>query len=362
MNISELEKKIFMTYLRNPQAYVPEEYLSWLPEKDYVDGTKITNKRASDSLDAPGRFLILSHGLGKEADAIPLMTFVEDPMEHSCTLVHNKVYFQQHAENKEAYYKNQYDEAGPIFCKQVVKEAIDNENNHYCFISKSSSSLKYITPTNPPVRERVGYYLSSLGIFRETEDFYKKIEIVPYFGEKLRVYLERGEWSIEDKSVWARAIIEAYLIQVSDKGLVHTDINPNNICVEDRLEKKLTFIDFEESFIWEEQAPNGLGSPGYLAPEFFKEPSDCFRQLEIREQGPRGWAAALKTDYRSLFSISSDIWALGALLLEDVALDESSAYYDLAVSMRNPEPLLRPGAGELRQALVSTLLSPNGYR
>ena len=358
MNISELEKKILMTYLRNPQAYIPAEYLSLLPEKNYVDGTKITSKRANGSLESPSRLLIISHGLGEEADAIPLMTFEDDPMEHSCTLVNNRVYFQQHAENKEAYYKNQYDEVGVIFCKQVVKEAVDNENNQYCFISKSSSSLKHITPTNPQVRERVGYYLSSLGIFRETEDLYKKIDIVPYFGEKLGVYLEREEWSVEDKSVWARAIINAYLVQVSDKGLVHTDINPNNICVKSLLDKTLTLIDFEESFIWGEQAPHGLGTPGYLAPEFFKEPSDCYRQLEIREQGAHGWVVALKTDYRSLFSMSSDVWALGTLLLEDLALKEGCVYYELAVAMRNPEQALRPGIEEIREALVSTMFYP----
>lgn len=343
MNISQREMMMIHHYLENPQLFIPILFHAHLPDF-YPDGTKVTRGKMDENGNMQRR-LVIPQDDDMEDMIIPLDAQEDDVMEHSCTLINSKMYFHSHSDDKTNYFKHHTVKNGLILVKQVVKEAVDKECRSYCLISKSAISMKYLRKSNPKVRECVGnhYYLSQFGIYRDNGDYYKTIEIVPFKGNSLFSYLEKNTNWHQKTDVLIVAILNAYLEQIANKHLVHTDINPGNICIIDNADDlQLTFIDFEESFIEDLQSSNGLGTPGYVAPEFFKKSAHCAQQLEIRAQGEAKWLHALKDDFRTRFTVASDIFALGRLLLDDIEVDENSIHFDLIVSMCATRPESRP--------------------
>lgn len=379
MFISETEKSILLEYFMNPQDYISSEDINFLPEgKKYPDGSKITCDKDGD-----GRVLIIPKENFKNI-IIPLINiYREDCKQHSATLINNKIYFHQNSnEYKEPLNKNIRYNVGDFFdifnkknsgipvatltkseginlknnistrkkenyykydtqinldnfvkIKTVVKTATDLKGERYCLISKTSNEPTLLS-INTKVRNKIGFYSSNPVISRMDQDnkLYKTIDIVPYKGKTLWNYIDDTEI---DKSLLAEKLIQAYLEQIADNDLVHTDINPNNICIDENA--IITYIDFENAFVFGAQISSGLGTPGYLAYEFFKKPEDCDRQLEIRGQGQRAFLDVLKPNYRELFSPATDIFALGKVLIQDLELKPTDRYYALAMQMLNNE-------------------------
>lgn len=355
MELSENEKKIIRDYLLHPIDFIESKFHHLLPDQHYPDGAKLTRGKIDEN-GVIRRFLMIPQDDNSDSLIIPIETYIEgDSMNHSCTLVSSKMYFHDYSEDKKTYLTHRTVQEGMIFVKSVVKNAMDSAGNRYCLISKSAPSMRYISEFNPEVRERVGnhYYLSRFGIYRSNESCYKKIEIVPFFGRSLLLYLTDGAFSHEKKRLLTYAILKAYLEQISDKNLVHTDINPQNICIKEEIDGfQLTFIDFEDSFVAGAQLSNGLGTPGYLAPEFFKNPTHCERQLEIRAGGEQSWINALKSDFRQRFTAASDLFALGRLLLDYMEIDVCSPYFDLIISMCSFYCHDRPTPEKIKEVLL----------
>ncbi len=260
-----------------------------------------------------------------------IQAFADDCMAHSCTLIENKMFFHQNAtestevytpsrssqfslfggslkektveEKNSHYYKYQIAKSGILKIKTCVKKAVDMRDNPYCLLSKAATNGKLLPNTEQlkDVRKRVGYFISESCTYRCDEMFYKYIEIIPYKGETLEsLLLDEQE---ESKQEWAGKLIQACLEQVAEKGIVHTDLKPANICV---LDDVITIIDFDNAFIPElDHLPTGLGTPGYIAPELFQNIEDATQQCEIYNQGDEHWVAALKADFRELFTTAT---------------------------------------------------------
>lgn len=355
MKISENEKKIIHHYLSHPIDFIESKFHHLLPDQNYPDGAKLTRGKIDED-EVIRRFLIIPQDDNNDSLIIPIETYIEgDLMHHSCTLVSSKMYFHDYSEDKKTYLTHRKVQEGMIFVKSVVKNAIDSAGIRYCLISKSAPSMRFISELNPEVRERVGnhYYLSRFGIYRTNEYCYKKIEMVPFFGKSLSLYLTEEVFLHEKKHLLTCAILKAYLEQISDKNLVHTDINSQNLCIKEDVDGfQLTFIDFEDSFVAGAQLSNGLGTPGYLAPEFFKNPKHCNRQLEIRAGGEQSWINALESDFRRRFTVASDLFALGRLILDSIQIDACSPYFDLITSMCSFYCHDRPTPEKIKEVLL----------
>lgn len=234
-----------------------------------------------------------------------------------------------------------------VLSKTVVKTVVDNETNRYCLISKAANQGKFLPDYKQlsEVRRKVGFFVSIPGTFRNGA-LYKAIDIVPYKGKTLLEYINNSNTDI---SFLAEKLIQAFFEQIAAKNIVHTDINPNNICIDE--EDVVTYIDFEKAFIFGKQHSKGLGTPGYMAIEFFNRAEDFYRQIEIRDQGEQAWHKALKPDYRSIFCPATDIFALGKILLQDLALEDTHPYYDLAMQMTSIDIEERPKSWKLFRVL-----------
>ena len=118
-----------------------------------------------------------------------------------------------------------------------------------------------------------------------------------------------------------------------------------------KLRFEVVFIDWDEAFSIGTPDTIGTGTPGYMAPEFFKTPEDFERQLDNRGVGTTTYRNTLKSDYKNLFSEPSDIYALGVVLLDDLRLEHSSSLYFLVHEMCQSEPNMRPSGARINEAL-----------
>ncbi len=178
----------------------------------------------------------------------------------------------------------------------------------------------------------------------------KLIEIQPYRGETLCDFIDQ-EIPAQIIDDIAHNLIQEYINQIFNRGIVHTDINATNICIKEMV---ITYIDFKESFFID-ALPTGKGTPGYYAPEFFKEPTDHLRQLDIRAEGEEQLINALKPNFHDFFSPATDIYALGTTLIQALQLSKASPYYELAVMMTDADPVKRPASVDLQQILDALL-------
>lgn len=351
MPLTEDEKAIIQKYFASPQDYIQAEHIKLIPENlEYPDGTKITRGQ---------RTLILPQQADEEDIVIPIKADASDPVLHAATIFNNQRFFHQNAADSKdllqtsAHSRDYYKDSteywkGIRACKTVVKSAINIQGQRYCLHSKSVVLGKFFPDYEQfrEVRKHVGYFLSETVAFRNNETYYKSIDIEPYHGQTLETLLNDPT---VDKTVLPKQLMLAYLEQIADKNIVHTDINPNNICVNEA--GAITFIDFENAFIIDKHQSKGLGTPGYMAFEFFKRPEDCLQQMDIRRRGEADWLAALHSNFRSLFTPASDIFALGQVLLNDLQLPHDHEYHALATQMICETIENRPSGEKLRDAL-----------
>lgn len=392
--IPEEEKIAIQDYFNHPERYMGYEIYASLPGGLLPNGTKVSRAKFEPDEGHIPRQYIIPAGMDGEARSIPITTiFSGDPRTHSATMLNEKIYFHQNKddlpkklpanfddycemsedidpEDKSyvAYKKARERVLGKpdyIFSfsdlarlKKTVKYAVDIEGNTYYLKSLSS-----IIAGGVPLPNRIEQYAPQLymgpSIFRQTF-FYrgaltKRVDITRDSGKNLDefLFIHRNNFSIE-KELLAREVLKQYLVQINEKGLVHTDIKPANICVKigclPGRPFEVIFIDWDDAFSIE--APGkGSGTPGYMAPEFFKTLGNFERQLENRAVDNTTYTNTLKVDYKNLFSELSDIYALGIVLLNDLLLERSSGLYHLAISMCQIDPSNRPSVESMREAL-----------
>lgn len=395
--ISEEEKTAIQDFFNHPERYISDEVLAslgvFLP-----DGSKVSRAKRSDEDGhlIPRRYIIPS-GVHGETRYIAITTiFLDDPATHSATMIHGKIYFHQNKDdlpkklpaNFERYCDLDEDDdledefivayrAGWVralgkpdyvlnvsnmsLFKKTVKYAVDIENHvfylksHYALVeggvSLSNNAEQYAPQLymGPPVFRRTFLYRSC-----QT----KRIDITRDSGENLDEFMVThiDELTSIEIELLAREILKQYLVQVNEKGIVHTDIKAANICVKinraEGLNFDVVFIDWDEAFDSGTPCTMGNGTPGYMAPEFFKTPQDWERQLENIEVDLPTYCNTLKSNYKNLFSESSDIYALGIVLLYDLQLETSSPLYTLAKEMRHSMPSMRPSINRINEELV----------
>lgn len=375
MYISDHEKGFILEYLSNPKEYIEERFFEFLPTVNrHVNGTKITRGKINKDTKKYCRHLIIPQENDVDDIVIPLSSIKDnDPMYHSATIINSKIFFHQNAaEFKELedvdssnllnkfdvneslntrdrdYYKDEkIEKVRYVASKKVIKTATDRQGSRYCLTSFSAISGKYMY-NEAQVREVVNKisYFRLYSATRNNNNFYKTINIVPYMGKTLLQIINQGNFNRIDL---AEKILESYLENIADNEIVHTDIKPDNICVDNDV---VYFIDFENSFIINHHQSSGLGTAGFMANEFFKNPEDASKQIEIFAENQDNWIGCLKNDFRSLFTVKTDIFALGKVL-EQLNLQESDKYYDLVMQMKHIDPDSRPSTELIRQTINS---------
>ncbi len=393
--ISEEEKTSIQDYFNHPERYISDEVLASLGGL-LPDGSKVSRaKHSYEDGDLPRQYIIPS-GMDGEARYIPITTtFLNDPGTHSATIVNGKIYFHQTKDdlpkklpdNFEDYCEIDEDDdpedestiahraawervlGKPDYVlnvtnlglfKKTVKYAVDLEG-HVFFLKSHSSLVEGGVSLSNRAEEYAPQLYAGPPIFRRT--FFhrnlqtKRIDITRESGENLGQFMltYRDEFSPIEIELLAREILKQYLVQVNEKGIVHTDIKAANICVKinraEGLNFDVVFIDWDEAFDIANPSSMGNGTPGYMAPEFFKTPEGWERQLANMEVDLPTYCNTLKSNDKNLFSAASDIYALGIVLLDDLQLEHSSPLYHVVNAMRHNTPSMRPSGECINEAL-----------
>ncbi len=396
--ISQKEKAAILDYFNNPRHYISEEVLESLPGGILPDGSKVSREKVTyqDGRPQP-RHYVIPAGVVSEAHYIKITSpFLDDPGTHSATMVNGKIYFHQNKDdlpktlpdNFEDYCdidedEDQEDESilayraawarvlrKPAYVlndgnlglfKKTIKYAVDIEGHVFYLKSHTSLVEGGVSLTKHTDQYAPQLYMGP-PIFRRTDFFHntqiKRIDITRDSGETLDEFMlnHQDELTSIEIELLAGEILKQYLVQINEKGMVHTDIKAANVCVKithkKRLQFEVVFIDWDEAFYIGTPCTMGSGTPGYMAPEFFKTPRDYERQLEQRAMGITDYCDTLKSNHKNLFSESSDIYALAIVLLEDLQLETSSSLYSLANAMRHSIPSMRPSGQYINEALV----------
>ncbi len=400
--ISEEEKTAIQDYFNHPGRYSSDEVVATL-SGGLPDGAKVSRAKSSyENPDIPTRYIILagSDGLSRY---IPIATpFLDDPGTHSATRVNGTIYFHQNqddlpknlpdnfedyceieaddSENKAAVAYRAFWEralAKPAYVhnlvgiglfKKTVKYATDSDGHIFYLKSYASFVVEGLSLPNPVERYAPQLYMGP-SIFRRAV-FYgniqtKRVDVTRDSGENLEEFISSHQDALTSvtKELLAREMLKQYLVQVNEKRIVHTDIKPTNICVKtidtEGMQFEVVFIDWDEAFSIGTSNILGSGTPGYMAPEFFKTPQDFERQVENRLAGIEIYFDSFKADYNNLFSESTDIYALGSVILGHLQLEPDSSIYQLVHAMCYNSPSTRPSREEINEALEQSANSPS---
>ena len=392
--ISEEEKTAIQDYFNHPGRYTSDEVVATL-SGGLPDGAKVSRAKSSyEKADIPKRYIILA-GTDGLSRYIPIVTgLLDDPGTHSATRVNGTIYFHQNQddlpkklpENFEDYCEIDADDSEnestiayraaweralgkPAYVhnlvdislfKKTVKYATDSDGHIFYLKSYASFVVGGLSLPNPVERYAPQLYMGP-SIFRRAV-FYgniqtKRVDVTRDSGENLEEFISSHQdaFSSVTKEVLAREILKQYLVQINEKKIVHTDIKPTNICVKttdgEGEQFEVVFIDWDEAFSIGTPNLLGSGTPGYMAPEFFKTPQDFERQLENRGAGIEIYFDSLKANYNNLFSESTDIYALGKVILCHLQIEPPSSLYQLVHAMCYNIPSMRPSSEEINEAI-----------
>ncbi len=145
----------------------------------------------------------------------------------------------------------------------------------------------------------------------------------------------------------------AALRQVHERGVLHRDIKPGNVLVEEKA-RRVVLTDFGIAAIQDAKALTMVGmlvgSPDYMAPE----------RISGRPQGPPsdlwslGATLCAALGGRSPFSRDTTLATLHAVLYEEPELPASAGpLTEVLTSLLRKEPETRPGLAELESALYA---------
>ncbi|MCI3239207.1 protein kinase [Streptomyces sp. 7R016] len=150
----------------------------------------------------------------------------------------------------------------------------------------------------------------------------------------------------------------AALRQVHDRGVLHRDIKPGNVLVEEGGER-IVLTDFGIAAIQDAKALTMVGmlvgSPDYMAPE----------RISGRPQGPPsdvwslGATLCAALGGRSPFSRDTTLATLHAVLYEEPQLPAAAGpLRDVLAALLEKEPTVRPGLDDLQEALLPIAFPP----
>ncbi len=402
ITVCALERQAIAAYLTNTKQYVDQIYWdqSFLLSSSLPNGTKVTRIKNGQHR----QLLVPTDGMGHmlRIDIIHAhYSDIEFEKQHSCTFYEGKYYYHQNkfenpaslehaqevlvldAEDNEElvtfreglspegfakWYqllmgqrlyalskKNYIKKTKEPFLVSTVKRAVDDGGHLFYLKSNVSPSEQIIRYAQPIVS-----HLGAFTLFRTWSDeeqtiYRKKVTFTPDVGDSLYAYLEQGLLSLADKEHLAHGILSSYLTEVYEKNRVHTDINPSNICIQRvHAEWVVEWIDWDESFLIDHPAPTGKGTPGFLAPEFFKSQEAFDHQLVFRAESEDCFFAALKGDFRHEFTQSSDLYALGRTL-DTLCLPQDSVYAVFAHALCAYDPGNRPDGAEIQDFLMTVI-------
>lgn len=391
IKLKEPEKFAIQQYLRSPRLHLNPEIAKEILSQDETlpEGTKVSRKSNNNSV--KGRCYIIPSCEDIGARIIPITNLLkDDPIEHSATWLSGSIFFHQNkddmpkilpdnfndicesedsdddwSEGEYLQYRLGWERAlgkpdyvvnriEPGAYKSVVKRAV-NESGELVFLKSHSSFFEGVVRPSNKIEGKFSELFAGITIFKKikregipTET--KKISITKDVGIDLFEYLKAKEHlTNEFREKLAIAIIKAYVNQLSNAEIVHTDIKPGNICVKETYSIDdpfiITFIDLEESFQPDSPEKRGHGTIAYLALEFFKSREAFSRRLLKESQDDD---SILVDDYHSYFSTASDLFSLGQILVNHLRLAKTSTFYVLG------EQLMHDDVNE-RLALIEKL-------
>lgn len=300
-------------------------------------------------------------------EKIPLINRLEsDPGMYSATRAEDGWFFHQNAQEFRRLDESKFDEdeleapetiplalqhlySMPDYFKwgkgreSTVKWLVTGEENQRYVLK--STPLDHSLPGGPIVHAIPSLYVCSF--VRNG----KRIDIMPFRGETLSDFLNSRLGKAALLTLAEKEQIAEQLIDITTdlhrQGFIYTDIKSANICIsEEAGVYRLCYID-DTSAIRVGQLSRALsGTVGYYAPEFFKDPNSrgLFDFLDWQQQcyDNRTLMQELKEDFTNQFSQSGDVYALGCIILNDLALPKASRFYDLARQMCASDSAQRP--------------------
>ena len=348
-HLSDQERAHIKRYFSKPQRYIDAAYHHHFG-RNLPGGLKLTRLQNIAGSNLYTRFFIFP---GEDTLRIGLKSLIKgDCGMHSCELIDHKMYFHQNREDLAIdipvyeddgsfshYDTNRHYLKMPLHSLDGTAKWVVN-NDNFAYILKS-------TPLGPAPNMTLDHCLPSLYVVSYIRNG-KRIDIMHPQGENLNQYLARHSLNSHEKDVLAQTLIAA-LQTLHEAGIVHTDINANNICIK-IIERgyQITIIDDSEAYRGE-NTQRGRGTPGYLAPELFKTPPSITDYASLERF--IHWQEAI-TDNRTLFdhfvadkehyfSQDADRFSLGCVLLRDLGLTHRSAYFDQAMQLCQQEPSQR---------------------
>lgn len=392
ITITSEEKNAVKNYFKALYEYVEPEYREMVLDlvRDGIpSGTKITRAGRSSCEECPeDRYLIIPlKELGKTVEIRMSITEVDDPKTHSCRWISIDLQvFQQNKydlpekksetddssessidvnastsirEGREicnAIYRNIHRVHEPDYLQRrvcherneerVVKQLMGTDGQKY--ILKRVTVLDEIYQANNVMSLAPSLYI---GCFLKYNQYLiKQLDIMHDAGEVLPVFFKNNINTLtsQDRHQIVLSLLKEYLNKWGKKNIVLTDIKPYNICV--KFEKntqnpwKITFIDPSEAYcVSNGNHGLGRGSVGYYAPEFmkcyqFKTPKKWNENAiiafsEWQEKIVDNINAYLVEQHEQQFSISTDIYALGCLLLRRFSPAPNSKLHMLLLKM-----------------------------
>ncbi|WP_217241242.1 serine/threonine-protein kinase [Streptomyces sp. AC555_RSS877] len=165
-----------------------------------------------------------------------------------------------------------------------------------------------------------------------------------------RVLAEEGPLGPRETALLGLGLVQA-LRQVHDRGVLHRDIKPGNVLVENGA-RRIVLTDFGIAAIQDAKALTMVGmlvgSPDYMAPE----------RISGRPQGPPsdvwslGATLCAAVGGRSPFSRDTTLATLHAVLYEEPELPATAGpLRDILAALLEKDPTVRPGLAELEASL-----------
>jgi serine/threonine protein kinase len=159
---------------------------------------------------------------------------------------------------------------------KVIRPDFDNDNSQKRFVDEARALAKFAHP----------YIVSVYDCGKVGELYYFVMEYVP--GKSLRQLIGQNSVSERDVLDFMPQIGQA-LQHAHESGIIHRDVKPENILVDDR--KRVRLVDFGLAKLFDPMTKRSAsenrvaGTLGYMAPEQFSTPESVDHRADIYSTG-----------------------------------------------------------------------------